>query len=235
MNNSMKFDLSLIFNKDALTALGEAYGWTIFITASALIIGILLGTMLAVCKVIPKTNAVAKVLDKIASTYVAIFRGTPLTVQLFIFSYIIFTGVILFNRRVTPYMIAAIGFGLNSAAYVSEIFRAGILSVDKGQMEAGRALGLSYGKTMKSIILPQAAKNIIPPLGNEAITLVKDTSVAYIIGVTEFFTAIKSIASSTYNVVTPYIFSAAVYFVTVLIMTICLSKLEKRLRRSDVR
>ena len=102
-------------------------------------------------------------------------------------------------------------------------------------MEAGRALGLSYGKTMKSIILPQAAKNIIPPLGNEAITLVKDTSVAYIIGVTEFFTAIKSIASSTYNVVTPYIFSAAVYFVTVLIMTICLSKLEKRLRRSDVR
>ena len=235
MNYSMNFDLSLIFNKDALTALGEAYGWTIFITVCALIIGIILGTLIAVCKVIPKTNTFTKVLDKVASTYVAIFRGTPLTVQLFIFSYIIFTGVIIFNRIVTPYMIAAVGFGLNSAAYVSEIFRAGILSIDKGQMEAGRALGLSYGRTMMSVVLPQAAKNIIPPLGNEAITLVKDTSVAYIIGVTEFFTAIKSIASSTYNVVTPYIFSAVVYFVTVLIMTLCLNKLEKRLRRSDAR
>ena len=127
------------------------------------------------------------------------------------------------------------GFGLNSAAYVSEIIRSGILSIDKGQMEAGRALGLSYGKTMMSVVLPQAAKSIIPPLGNEAITLVKDTSIALVIGVAEFFTAIRGIVNRTYNVITPYIFAAVVYFVTVLIMTLCLNKLEKRLRRSDAR
>ena len=130
---------------------------------------------------------------------------------------------------------AVVGFGLNSAAFVSETIRAGILSVDKGQMEAGRALGLSYGKTMRSVIIPQAAKSIIPPLGNEAITLVKDTSVALVIGVSEFFTAIRSIVAATYDVLTPYIFAAIVYFVTVLIMTFALNKLEKRLRRSDAR
>ena len=102
-------------------------------------------------------------------------------------------------------------------------------------MEAGRALGLSYGQTMKSVILPQAAKNIIPPLGNEAISLVKETSVALIIGVNEFFTAIKNITGSTYNVLTPYLFAAVVYYITVAIMSFGLSKLEKRLRRSDAR
>ena len=183
----MNFDFSIIFNKDALATLGEAYGWTLFIAVGALLIGVILGTLLAICKVIPKTNIVAKILDKISSVYVAIFRGTPLTVQLFIFYFVIFAGVTFFSASVTPYIIAVFGFGLNSAAYVSEIIRSGILSIDKGQMEAGRALGLSYGKTMMSVVLPQAAKSIIPPLGNEAITLVKDTSVALVIGVSEFF------------------------------------------------
>ena len=151
------------------------------------------------------------------------------------FYFIIFAGVTIINSDIHPYLIAVVGFGLNSAAYVSETIRAGILSVDKGQMEAGRALGLSYGKTMRSVIIPQAAKSIIPPLGNEAITLVKDTSVALVIGVSEFFTAIRSIVAATYDVLTPYIFAAIVYFVTVLIMTFALNKLEKRLRRSDAR
>ena len=227
----MNFDFSIIFNKDALATLGEAYGWTLFIAVGALLIGVILGTLLAICKVIPKTNIVAKILDKISSVYVAIFRGTPLTVQLFIFYFVIFAGVTFFSASVTPYIIAVFGFGLNSAAYVSEIIRSGILSIDKGQ----RALGLSYGKTMMSVVLPQAAKSIIPPLGNEAITLVKDTSIALVIGVAEFFTAIRGIVNRTYNVITPYIFAAVVYFVTVLIMTLCLNKLEKRLRRSDAR
>ena len=231
----MRFDLSVIFNKGALETLGKAYGWTLFIAVGALLIGTVLGTLIAICKVIPKNNLFAKVLDKIASLYVALFRGTPLTVQLFIFYFIIFAGVTLFSASVTPYIIAVVGFGLNSAAYVSEIIRSGILSVDKGQMEAGRALGLSYRKTMFSVVLPQAAKSIIPPLGNEAITLVKDTSVALVIGVAEFFTEIRNIVNSTYNVITPYIFAAVVYFVTVLIMSVCLSKLGKRLRRRDVR
>ena len=231
----MQFDFSIIFNKDALTTLGEAYGWTLFIAVGALLIGVILGTLLAICKVIPKTNIIAKILDKFSSVYLALFRGTPLTVQLFIFYFVIFAGVTFFSASLTPYIIAVVGFGLNSAAYVAEIIRSGILSIDKGQMEAGRALGLSYGKTMMSVVLPQAAKNIIPPLGNEAITLVKDTSIALVIGVTEFFTAIRGIVNRTYNVLTPYIFAAVVYFVTVLIMTLCLNKLEKRLRRSDAR
>ena len=229
----MKFDFSVI--SDAAATLGRAYGWTLFIAVGALTIGVILGTLIAVCKVIPHNNFIPKALDKITSLYVAIFRGTPLTVQLFIFYFIIFASVTIINSMVHPYLIAVVGFGLNSAAYVSETIRAGILSVDKGQMEAGRALGLSYGKTMRSVIIPQAAKSIIPPLGNEAITLVKDTSVAIVIGVTEFFTAIRNIVSATYNVLTPYIFAAIVYFITVLIMTFALNKLEKRLRRRDAR
>lgn len=231
----MKFDLSIIFNAKTFKLLAEAYGWTIFITVFALLIGIILGTLLAVCRVIPQTNIVSKALNKIAGAYISIFRGTPLMVQLFIFSFVIFAKVVLVNSTVSAYLIAVIGFGLNSAAYVSENIRAGILSIDKGQMEAGRALGLSYGKTMWNVILPQAAKNIIPPLGNEAITLVKDTSVALIIGVNEFFTAIKLLTASTYNVLTPYLFAAVVYYITVAIMSFGLNKLEKRLRRSDAR
>ena len=148
---------------------------------------------------------------------------------------VIFADVIFFNRDLSPYFVAAIGFGINSGAYVAEIMRAGINSVDKGQMEAGRALGLSYGATMKSVILPQSARNILPPLGNEAIVLVKETSVALIIGVSEFFTTIKGIVNTTYNVVTPYFFAAAVYFVTVWIMTILLKLLERRLSKSERR
>lgn len=231
----MKLDLSIIFNAKTFSMLAEAYGWTLFITFFALIIGIILGTLLAVFRVIPQTNIVAKVLNKFAEAYVSVFRGTPLMVQLFIFSFVIFARVVLVNSTISAYLIAVIGFGLNSAAYVSEIIRAGILSIDKGQMEAGRALGLSYGKTMWNVILPQAAKNIIPPLGNEAISLVKETSVALIIGVNEFFTAIKMITASTYNVLTPYLFAAVVYYVTVAIMSFGLSKIEKRLRRSDAR
>lgn len=231
----MKLDLSIIFNAKTFTSLVEAYGWTIFITVFALIIGIILGTILAVFRVIPQTNIVSKTLNKVANAYVSVFRGTPLMVQLFIFSFVIFANVVLVNSKVSAYLIAVIGFGLNSAAYVSENIRAGILSIDKGQMEAGRALGLSYGQTMKSIILPQAAKNIIPPLGNEAISLVKETSVALIIGVNEFFTQIKLLTVSSYNVLTPYLFAAVVYYITVAIMTFGLTKLEKRLRRSDAR
>lgn len=231
----MKLDLSIIFNAETFRMLAEAYGWTLFITVFALIIGIILGTILAVFRVIPQTNIVSKALNKIASTYVSVFRGTPLMVQLFIFSFVIFANVVLVNSKVSAYLIAVIGFGLNSAAYVSEIIRAGILSIDKGQTEAGRALGLSYGQTMWNVILPQAAKNIIPPLGNEAISLVKETSVALIIGVNEFFTAIKLLTASTYNVLTPYLFAALVYYVTVALMAFGLTKLEKRLRRSDAR
>ena len=215
--------------------MGKAYGWTLAITAMALLIGIVIGTILAVFMVLPKTNLLNKSLNGFANVYLAVIRGTPSLVQLMIIYFVIFADVIFFNRELSPYFVAAIGFGINSGAYVAEIMRAGINSVDKGQMEAGRALGLSYGATMKSVILPQSARNILPPLGNEAIVLVKETSVALIIGVSEFFTTIKGIVNTTYNVVTPYFFAAAVYFVTVWIMTILLKLLERRLSKSERR
>ncbi|MCQ2409041.1 MAG: amino acid ABC transporter permease [Clostridia bacterium] len=230
----MKIDFS-IFNPDIIKLLGTAYGWTIAITVVALAIGIIIGTVLAIFMVLPKTNIFNKFLNFIANAYLAVIRGTPSLVQLMIIYFVIFSDVVFFNRAVSPYIIAMIGFGLNSGAYVAEIMRAGIQSVDKGQMEAGRSLGLSYGSTMWHIILPQSAKNILPPLGNEAIALVKETSVALIIGVSEFFTAIKSIAASTYNVITPYLLAAVVYFVTVYIMTIGIKLLEKRLRKNEHR
>ena len=231
----MKFDFSIIFKKDILLLLGKAYGWTLAITVMALAIGIVIGTILAVFMVLPRTNFLNKSLNAFARVYLAVIRGTPSLVQLMIIYFVIFADVIFFNRDLSPYFVAAVGFGINSGAYVAEIMRAGINSVDKGQMEAGRALGLSYGATMKSVILPQSARNILPPLGNEAIVLVKETSVALIIGVSEFFTTIKSIVNTTYNVITPYFFAAAVYFVTVYIMTLLLKALERRLSKSDRR
>ena len=231
----MKFDFSIIFKKEILLLLGKAYGWTLAITAMALAIGIVIGTILAVFMVLPKTNVINKALNAFARMYLAVIRGTPSLVQLMIIYFVIFADVIFFNRELSPYFVAAIGFGINSGAYVAEIMRAGINSVDVGQMEAGRALGLNYGATMRSVILPQSARNILPPLGNEAIVLVKETSVALIIGVSEFFTTIKGIVNTTYNVITPYFFAAAVYFVTVYVMTLLLRIMEKRLSRSDRR
>ena len=143
----MKFDFSIIFKKEILLLLGKAYGWTLAITAMALLIGIIIGTVLAVFMVLPKTNFLNKTLNGFANVYLAVIRGTPSLVQLMIIYFVIFADVIFFNRDLSPYFVAAIGFGINSGAYVAEIMRAGINSVDKGQMEAGRALGLSYGAT----------------------------------------------------------------------------------------
>ncbi len=229
----MKLDLGIIFKKEILLLLLKSYGWTVAITAMALALGIIIGTILAVFMVLPKTNIFSKILNGFAKTYLAIIRGTPTLVQLMIIYFVIFADVIFFNRDISPYFVAAIGFGINSGAYVAEIMRAGIMSVDKGQMEAGRAVGLSYGVTMWHVILPQSARNILPPLGNEAIVLVKETSVALIIGVQEFFTAIKGLVNSTYNVITPYLFAAIVYFITVFIMSLVLKLIERRLGKSD--
>lgn len=229
----MKLDFSIIFREEILLLLLKSYGWTLAITVMALAIGIILGTLLAVFMVLPKDKFINKVLNAFSQTYLAVIRGTPVLVQLMIICFVIFADVIFFNREVSPYIIATIGFGLNSAAYVAEIMRAGIMSVDRGQFEAGRAVGLSYGTTMKRIILPQSAKNILPPLGNEAIVLLKETSVALIIGVSEFFTAIKGIVNTSYNVITPYLFAAIVYFITVYLISFGLKLLERRLQRSE--
>jgi len=230
----MTFDLT-IFSQKAIVVLAKAYGWTLIITLVALTIGIILGTLLAVGLVIPQNNIFQKIIRMISTSYLAVIRGTPATVQLMICYFVIFSKVLFFNNSIHPYIVAMIGFGLNSAAYVAEIMRAGINSVDKGQMEAGRSLGLSYGSTMRFIILPQSVKNILPSLGNEAIALVKDTSIALVIGASEFFSEIQGLAVSQYNVLTPFLAAAVVYFLTVLIIAALVKKLEKRLSKNERR
>lgn len=203
---------------------------TALITIGAITIGIIIGTILAIFKVLPKKNIVNKALSFFADAYLAVFRGTPIIVQLALFYFVVFSGI-----GINPLYIAIIGFGFNSGAYVAEIMRAGILSVDRGQFEGGSALGLRYGKTMTKIILPQAIKNIVPSLGNEVIVLVKETSIASIVTVTDFFVACQYITSSSYDFKIPYIFAAIVYFVIVAMLTAMLRLIERRLRKSDTR
>lgn len=136
---------------------------TLIIAVLGLIIGIVLGTLIATVKVVPKTNPVIRVLDKLCSFYVSLFRGTPMVVQLLVFYYVLMP---IMGVRLDPVTVSFVVFGMNSGAYVSEIMRAGILSVDPGQMEGGRSVGLSYSTTMMKIVIPQAVKNILPTLGN---------------------------------------------------------------------
>lgn len=206
---------------------------TILIAVLGLIIGILIGTIIAIIKVAPKYKWYMKVLNVIATIYVEVFRGTPMVVQLLLAYYVIvplvgLTGVEALN-------VGIIVFGLNSAAYVSEIMRGGINSVDVGQLQAGRALGLSYPVTMIKIVLPQAIKNILPTLGNEFITLIKETSVVSFITVVDLYTAFNNIGTNTYSVIIPYIVMAVIYIILVLIITVGVRLLERSLGKSDRR
>lgn len=205
---------------------------TAFIAVFGLFIGMVLGCILATCKILPKTNRMIKILSGIVDVYVAIFRGTPMVVQLLLIHFVIFPAV---GVDISAVSEAILAFGLNSAAYVSEIIRGGILSIDIGQTEAGRALGLNYGKTMTRIILPQAIKNVIPTLGNEFIALLKETSVVSFIAVVDITKAFQNIANSTYEYIVPYVMLAMVYLVLVLAVTGLIKLAEGRLRASDKR
>jgi polar amino acid transport system substrate-binding protein len=220
----------ILFTRGRISLMAQGMLHTFIITCCALVIGIVIGTMLAICKVMPRKNLFSKILSRLADVYIAVIRGTPILVQLMIFYYIVFYGV-----QINSLLVAIIGFGINSGAYVAEIMRSGILAVDIGQTEAGRSLGLSYKQNMVSIVLPQAIKNILPALGNEAIMLIKETSVASVITVMEFFNAIKLIGKASYNVTVPYVFAAFIYLIVVLLMTYGLGKFERYLRKGDVR
>ena len=220
----------ILFSGTRGGALLEGYLNTLLITAGAIVIGIIGGTILAVFKVMPQNNRLAKILAKFADAYIALFRGTPVLVQLAVFYFIIFAGI-----GMDPLLIAIIGFGFNSSAYVAEIMRAGISSVDVGQFEAGRAVGLGYATTMFKVIIPQAIKNIIPSLGNELIVLVKETSVASVITITDFFNACRYITSKSYNFQIPYLFAAVVYLVTVYVLAFLIKLIERRLKKSERR
>lgn len=205
---------------------------TALIAVFGLLIGMLLGCILATSKIVPKTNKAIKFFSGATSTYVAIFRGTPMVVQLLLIHFVLLPA---FGVHIPLILEAILAFGLNSGAYVSEIMRGGILSVDIGQTEAGRALGLTYGKTMLKIVLPQAIKNVVPTLGNEFIALLKETSVVSFITIVDITKSFQNIANSTYEYIVPYIVLALVYLVIVLVVTGMIKLIERRLRASDKR
>ena len=221
---------SFIGNKAYIKVL-EGLAVTIVTAISALIIGIILGTIVALSRVFKSKNGFVKILQVIAKLYVGFFRGTPIVVQVLFIYFVIFPliGLGLMNVIVVGIII----FGLNSGAYVSEIMRAGIMSVDKGQSEASRALGLTYSTTLFKVVLPQAIKNVIPTIANEFVSLLKETSVLSFIGIMDLYKALRQIGSDNYEYTIPYLVLAIIYLILVMIATSIVKVIETRLRRNE--
>ena len=205
----------------------KGLGNTLIITVFAVIIGIVLGFLIALVRTSHDQNGGFIVLNGICKVYLSVIRGTPALVQLLIIFYVILSSV---NNKI---LVAVIAFGLNSAAYVAEVVRSGIMAVDFGQFEAGRSLGLTYRQTMISIVLPQAVKNSLPALCNEFISLLKETSISGYIGLVDLTKAGDIIRSNTYEAYIPLLTVAVVYFIIVMFLTACIGQLERRLRRSE--
>lgn len=203
-------------------------GSTLQITFFALILGVTLGFLLAMIRATYDKTGKLKVLNFFSHIYITVIRGTPVVVQLLIIMYVIFASV-----NINEVLVAIIAFGLNSSAYVAEIFRSGIMSIDKGQFEAGRSLGFNYVQTMVYIIMPQAFKNILPALGNEFIVLLKETSVAGYIAIQDLTKGGDIIRSQTYEPFMPLIGIALIYLTLVLIFSKLVNLLERRLRNSE--
>lgn len=231
--------VATFITQDRYKMILEGLGNTLLITLFAAIIGIALGFIIAAVRTthdlrkdeLTKKKGLGSFLLKFFNAfcklYLTIFRGTPIVVQLLILYFIILTNV------VNALAVAVVGFGLNSAAYVAEIFRSGIMSIDRGQNEAGRSLGLNYFQTMLFIILPQAIKNVLPALLNEFIALLKETSVVGYIAGTDLTRAAMKIQTATYEPFFPYISIAVIYLVIVIILTKLVGIVERRLRKSE--
>ena len=204
---------------------------TLQIAVIGLLIGIVIGTIIAVVRVMPKYKLLPRILDKICVCYIELFRGTPMVVQLLIGYWVLLPLMGITVNSGIP--VAVIVFGLNSGAYVSEIMRGGINSVDKGQMEAGRAVGLTYATTMLKIVVPQAVKNILPTLGNEFIVLIKETSIVSFIAVTDLYKSFKQLGDPTYNYTMPYLMLALTYLVMVLLISWGVRMLEAIMKKSE--
>ena len=208
---------------------------TLIVTALALIMGVCLGLLVALIRTAHdqqrpgKKNPILGLLNIIAKVYVTVIRGTPMMVQLLIMSFVIFSS----SRNFT--LVGTLTLGINSGAYVAEIIRGGLMSVDKGQMEAGRSLGLNYTQSMRFIIIPQAVKAILPALGNEFIVLLKDTSLITVIGGKELLYAAQGIYNRTYEQMFPLLGIACIYLLLVCVLSWLLDKLERRLRQGDRR
>ena len=201
---------------------------TLIITLFATLIGIALGLLIAIVRATHDKTGKMKFLNGVCQVYLTVIRGTPVVIQLMIFYYCIFV-----SRVFAGVFVGVIAFGLNSAAYVAEIFRSGIMSIDEGQMEAGRSLGFNYAQTMFYIIMPQAFKNVLPALGNEFIVLLKETSVAGYIALQDLTKGGDIIRSRTYDALMPLMAVAIIYLVMVMIFSKLVSMLERRLRNSD--
>ena len=201
---------------------------TLRITFFAVLIGIFLGFLIAVVRsTYDKTHKLG-VLNALCKVYLTVIRGTPVLVQLLIIYFVVFGSV-----KIDKTLVAVFAFGINSGAYVAEIFRSGIMSIDNGQFEAGRSLGFNYPQTMFYIVMPQAFKNVLPALGNEFIGLLKETSVAGYIAIQDLTKGADIIRSRTYSAFMPLIAAALIYLVLVMVFTFFVQKLERRLRNSD--
>ena len=233
-NFQQKIDkfIDIFIGQNGYVKVVEGLKNTLIIAVIGLIIGILIGTLIATVRVIPKYKTLPKVLNGICSFYVALFRGTPIVVQLLVFYYVLLP---LMGLHMTGVQVSILVFGLNSGDYISETMRSGIMSVEGGQMEAGRAVGLSFGTTMVKIVIPQAIKNILPTLGNEFISLIKETSVVSFVGAADLYVAFNNIGSNSYEFMVPYLVMALIYIALVLIISLGIKIMERSLRKSDRR
>lgn len=223
------------FYQDRWMTYFKGLGTTIQVTVIALILGVVLGLLVATVRTAHDQqrrghhNPLLGLANVICRIYVTVIRGTPMMVQLMIMGYVVFAS----SREKT--MVAALALGINSGAYVAEIIRGGLMNLDPGQMEAGRSLGLGYVDTMRFIVIPQAFKAILPALGNEFIVLLKDTSLISVVAGKEIVYFAQAIITKTYEPMYPYLITAAMYLVLVLIFTWLQGKLERRLGQSDRR
>ena len=201
---------------------------TLLVTVFAVLIGVVLGFLIAIVRTTHDKTGKLKILNAICKVYLTVIRGTPVVVQLMIIYFIIFGSV-----DISKVVVAIVAFGINSGAYVAEIFRSGIMSIDNGQFEAGRSLGFNYAQTMMYIVMPQAFKNVLPTLCNEFISLLKESSVSGYIALQDLTKGGDIIRSRTYDAFMPLIAVALIYLAMVMIFTKLVSLLERRLRNSD--
>lgn len=235
MNNfGIKVDAfrEIFFEQNGYQKVIEGLQNTLLIAVLGLFIGVMIGVLIATVRVVPKYKVLPRVLNGVCSFYVGLFRGTPMVVQLLVCYYVLLP---LMGVKLTGVQVSVLVFGFNSGAYISEIMRAGIQSVDAGQTEAGRAMGLSFATTMRKIVIPQAIKNILPTLGNEFIALIKETSVVSFVGAADLYVAFNYIGSNNYEFMVPYLVMAVIYIVLVLLISFGVKCMERSLRKSDRR
>ena len=203
---------------------------TMIVTVFAALLGIIIGFIVAIIRSTYDKSGKLKILNAICRVYLTVIRGTPTMIQLLIMNFVVFASI-----NMNEIIVGGLAFGINSGAYVAEIVRSGIMSIDEGQTEAGRSLGLNFTQTMRLIIMPQAFKNVLPALVNEFIVLIKETSIIGYIGMMDLTRAAMLIQSRTYSAFWPLIIAALIYLIIVMILTFAMNKLERRLRTSERR